>query len=212
MASSDDYKQRYWAWFDNYLKVIIGVAVLGAQITFTLIVTDIADPASLGNATPAFDKETTRLIIAISWLFFTCTLGVAVITSLLFVGDHRGRSAPHFDFDFGWIVTFFCSIFSRLERSSCYLWLSLFMCRSWGGFRLFSFRCFLFLSFIFGSLAGKLGCVGIWTRGIFDYLLGGLIKRFSVHVTSQGVAKRDPSTSYVCPIRPDLDRMPPFND
>jgi hypothetical protein len=80
----------YWLWFDNYLKAVIGIAVLGSQITFTLIVSDIADPQSLDNGTHAvFKVETVRLLIALSCLFFTCTLGVAVIISLLFTGDSR---------------------------------------------------------------------------------------------------------------------------
>jgi hypothetical protein len=81
---------RFWSWFDDYLKAVIAIAVLGGQITFTLIVSDIADPENLDNGTAAvFKMETVRLLIAISWLFFTCTLGVAVIINLLFIGDSR---------------------------------------------------------------------------------------------------------------------------
>jgi len=101
LVAQQESHRDYWSWFDNYLKAIIGIAILGGQITFTLIVSDIADPETLNNGTAAvFKKETVRLLIAISWLFFTCTLGVAVIISLLFNGDSRFAGV------FGWVVTF----------------------------------------------------------------------------------------------------------
>lgn len=98
-------EQGSWSWFSDYLKSVVAIAVLGGQITFTVIVSDIADPR-IFNAASVFDKETVRLIIALSWLFFTCTLGLAVITKLLFSGDYRRAFAPNLDGPFGWTVTF----------------------------------------------------------------------------------------------------------
>ncbi|KAL9622225.1 MAG: hypothetical protein Q9160_003408 [Pyrenula sp. 1 TL-2023] len=98
-------EQRFWSWFSDYLTSVVAIAVLGGQITFTVIVSDIADPRA-SNTAPVFDKETVRLLIAISWLFFTCTLGLAVITKLLFSGDYRGARAPKLNGLFGWTVTF----------------------------------------------------------------------------------------------------------
>ena len=109
-----DHEKRFWSWFDDYLKAIIGIAVLGGQITFTLIVSDIADPATLKltsnteeNSHTTFQKETVRLFIALSWLFFTLTLGLDVLTNLLFSGDRRGALAPRVNSFFLNVVTFF---------------------------------------------------------------------------------------------------------
>jgi hypothetical protein len=93
--------ERFWSWFNDYVKAVIAIAILGSQITFTLVVSDIADPASIGNASSLFHKETVRLLISISWLLFICTLGVGVITSLLFAADPRDPS----DFYFAHLLT-----------------------------------------------------------------------------------------------------------
>ncbi|KAM7215689.1 hypothetical protein V8F06_008980 [Rhypophila decipiens] len=83
----------FWSWFSEYLNAIIGIAALGGQITFTVIVSDIADPATLGTSTSSdgtppgdviFPKEKVRFFIALSWLFFTATLGLAVVAKILF--------------------------------------------------------------------------------------------------------------------------------
>ena len=81
----------FWNWFSEYLNAIIGIAALGGQITFTVIVSDIADPSILGNNSlddvpraVIFPKERVRLLIALSWLFFTMTLGLAVVAKILF--------------------------------------------------------------------------------------------------------------------------------
>ena len=36
---------RYWDWFRAYLATVTAIAVLGGQITFSLIVSQLADPA-----------------------------------------------------------------------------------------------------------------------------------------------------------------------
>lgn len=103
---------NYWLWFEDYLKAIIGIAVFGGQITFTLIVSDIADPMRLNtsntdDATPSvFNKERVRLCIALSWLFFTLTLGFGVLTHLLFTGRRRGSLAPRIESVFYLVMTF----------------------------------------------------------------------------------------------------------
>ncbi len=104
----------FWSWFNEYLNAIIGIAALGGQITFTVIVSDIADPSTLGSSssspgpdepTPSnstavlFPKEKVRFFIALSWLFFTATLGLAVVAKVLFTTSpqpgsiNAGRSA-----------------------------------------------------------------------------------------------------------------------
>ncbi|KAK4159393.1 hypothetical protein QBC43DRAFT_327191 [Cladorrhinum sp. PSN259] len=79
----------FWGWFNEYLNAVIGIAALGGQITFTVIVSDIADPSTLRNSGPGPEddgatKEKVRFFIALSWLFFTATLGLAVVAKILF--------------------------------------------------------------------------------------------------------------------------------
>ncbi|KAK0732247.1 hypothetical protein B0H67DRAFT_640541 [Lasiosphaeris hirsuta] len=69
----------FWGWLSEYLNAILGIAILGGQITFTVIVSDISDPPD----TSAFSKDTVRFFIALSWLFFTSSLGLAVLTKVL---------------------------------------------------------------------------------------------------------------------------------
>jgi hypothetical protein len=77
-------------WWDRYLGVIILIATFGAQITFAVILTEIADPATLHalNGHSPFDRETVRLFTAISWLLFMLTLGAAILSKSL-VSDAR---------------------------------------------------------------------------------------------------------------------------
>ncbi|KAK3339721.1 hypothetical protein B0T25DRAFT_362257 [Lasiosphaeria hispida] len=76
-------------WLDGYYNAIIGTAALGGQITFTVIVTDILDPRALRSRDPAanpadvFSVETIRLLIALSWLLFVATLGLAITAKLV---------------------------------------------------------------------------------------------------------------------------------
>ncbi|KAM7183262.1 hypothetical protein V8F20_012683 [Naviculisporaceae sp. PSN 640] len=87
----------FWTWFGEYLNAIIGIAALGGQITFTVIVSDIADPSTLHSDIDSsnhegviFPKEKVRFLIALSWLFFTATLGLAVVAKILFANGPPG--------------------------------------------------------------------------------------------------------------------------
>ena len=82
--------ERFWDWFvDGYLKGIIGISILGGQITFTVLVSDIADPAEIVRS-PTFPKETVRNFIGISWLLFVVLLGISVFLAIL-LADRRER-------------------------------------------------------------------------------------------------------------------------
>ncbi|KAJ9635131.1 hypothetical protein H2199_008617 [Coniosporium tulheliwenetii] len=74
-------------WAKSFADIITTVAALGASLTFTVIVSDIADPKRLnpdGLATEArFDRETVRKILAIGWLLFVTAFGWAVLMSLV---------------------------------------------------------------------------------------------------------------------------------
>ncbi|KAL2125868.1 hypothetical protein VTI74DRAFT_2429 [Chaetomium olivicolor] len=96
---------RYSVWLKAYLAAVIGIAVFGGQITFTLIVGQLADPAP----SSVFGPSAVRHLIAASWLLFTATLGVGVLTSLLFTddADHYGTGKPRgLDGAFGWLISF----------------------------------------------------------------------------------------------------------
>lgn len=106
----------FWAWFNKYLATIFGIAVLGGQITFTLIVSDIADPVTLfDDREPAFSKEEVRLLIAISWLFFTSALAGAAFVGVLFNGSSARNSWEYrirnFQKLFGTVLTFLLNSF-----------------------------------------------------------------------------------------------------
>jgi len=98
-ASLPGNREHFWAWVDGYLKGIIGISVFGGQITFTVLVSDIADPADVvrpvpTNAdppfTPTFTRETVRTFIGISWLLFTISLGISGILKTL-LSDRNER-------------------------------------------------------------------------------------------------------------------------
>ena len=83
--------REFWSWLDGYLTGIIGIAVLGGQITFTVLVSEIADPAeTVKPRTPTFRKETVRTFIGISWLLFTTLMGISVFVKIL-CSDPRER-------------------------------------------------------------------------------------------------------------------------
>ncbi|KAK4675216.1 hypothetical protein QC764_500200 [Podospora pseudoanserina] len=58
----------------------MAISALGCPITFALIVSPIADPAHLSHNGFKFSLETVRLLISVSWLFFTLTLGLSIFT------------------------------------------------------------------------------------------------------------------------------------
>lgn len=82
----------FWNWLDGYLKAVIGISVFGGQITFTVLVSEIADPAggSSPGSTPTFHKQTVRTFIGISWLLFVLSLGIAALMKTI-LSDPRER-------------------------------------------------------------------------------------------------------------------------
>lgn len=97
---------RYALWLNTYLSTIITVAIFGGQITFTLVVGQLAEPLP----SSIFSLNTIRYLIAAAWLLFTATLGGGIITSLLFtdIADHHGAGdhQPQFSGWFGLVVSF----------------------------------------------------------------------------------------------------------
>jgi hypothetical protein len=64
--------ERLASFFDNFFKTIVGVSTLGASITFSKLV---ATPVPLWEK-HYISATTAQDFLALSWLFFTLTLGV----------------------------------------------------------------------------------------------------------------------------------------
>ncbi|KAK4641610.1 hypothetical protein QC761_500200 [Podospora bellae-mahoneyi] len=71
---------EFFVCVQEYLKPLMAISALGCPITFALIVSPIADPAHLSHNGFKFSLETVRLLISVSWLFFTLTLGLSIFT------------------------------------------------------------------------------------------------------------------------------------
>jgi len=78
-------------WLKGYLDTIALIAGLGSSITFSIIVSEIVDPSLLDSSTPTprtgvlFDLEQVRLIVSLSWAFFTIAVGIAIFAKILFI-------------------------------------------------------------------------------------------------------------------------------
>jgi hypothetical protein len=73
--------------WEQYFNHMIVIAVFGGQITFTVVLSDMYDPrkVSAGGSPPSvgIDKETVRLFVALAFMFFVITLGVASVGKVL---------------------------------------------------------------------------------------------------------------------------------
>lgn len=87
--------------------VILVVSTVGAQITFSIILSDIADPTRLDPLnssllTPAsFDKETVRCLISISWLLFIFVVFASFGAAVLLIFHEDDINQPN-----GYISTY----------------------------------------------------------------------------------------------------------
>ncbi|KAK4182428.1 hypothetical protein QBC35DRAFT_510003 [Podospora australis] len=84
-SASQPIPQDYYQFFEymkEFLKPMIAISVLGCPVTFALIVAPLADPSTLNPSSSSFkfSLETVRLLISISWLCFTLTLGISAFT------------------------------------------------------------------------------------------------------------------------------------
>jgi hypothetical protein len=90
----DDPSEIVVKWFESFLPATIGIATVGSSITFTIIVSQLQDPARLDPSDPAavtptvFHRETVRTFLATSWLLFVIALGFASFAALL-LNFHR---------------------------------------------------------------------------------------------------------------------------
>jgi len=158
-----NHREESGTWLDGYLKGIIGISVFGGQITFTVLVSEIADPAETARPgaatdgegfTPTFRKETVRTFIGISWLLFTVSLGISVFLKMV-LSDRKGRDwlvlklggRGSFDRLYS-AVTLLLNILSVARRFSSCLWRQRLTSPRWDGSVPHSFLC---LPFSLGS-------------------------------------------------------------
>ncbi|KAH8889094.1 hypothetical protein GQ53DRAFT_227388 [Thozetella sp. PMI_491] len=81
-------EDEFWGWYNSYLTAMIGISIFGGQITFSIVISDFADPSEVvqssdPNWQPVFQKQTIRTFLAISWLLFTFTLAMALVAKML---------------------------------------------------------------------------------------------------------------------------------
>lgn len=88
---ADSIADNTWldGWFDGYLTAIIGVSVFGGQITFSVALSDIPDPAEV-IPSPPYQRQTVRTFVTISWLLFMFTLAIALFVKMI-VSDNATR-------------------------------------------------------------------------------------------------------------------------
>lgn len=74
------------AWFNGFFTTVIGIATLGASITFSYVIGTVATPPP---QTP-FGSEEIQVFLGISWLLFLLALAFASLgsTMLTFFKDH----------------------------------------------------------------------------------------------------------------------------
>src|SRR2546423_13145701 len=70
--------------FNRFFESVGAICVLGASITFSVVVSDFKDPANLDVSREAyFDKSTVRIFLSISWLLFSLGVGAAPAFAIL---------------------------------------------------------------------------------------------------------------------------------
>ncbi|KFY82942.1 hypothetical protein V498_08386 [Pseudogymnoascus sp. VKM F-4517 (FW-2822)] len=73
--------------WDQYFTHMIAIGIFGGQVTFNIVLSDIYDPQKVfaGRSSPLvkIDKETVRLFVALAFMFFVVTLGVAGVGKVI---------------------------------------------------------------------------------------------------------------------------------
>ncbi|EPS39654.1 hypothetical protein H072_6565 [Dactylellina haptotyla CBS 200.50] len=89
-------EQAFIEWLKGYLDTIALIGGLGSSITFSIIVSEIVDPTSLGasglKAGAVFDLDQVRLIISLGWCFFTIGVGISIFAKILFIDPVAQRN------------------------------------------------------------------------------------------------------------------------
>jgi hypothetical protein len=140
---------------DRYLSGHIATGVFGSQITFTIVISEIADPAAstVGPTSKfLFGKETVRLFVALSWLLFTIELGIAALGKVLLM-DNAIRHAMR-------------DLFKHKERAMVYVYYGLSFVMN--GLPLVAF---LFLALAVAAYLPVVGLIGVGMISLFILLV-----------------------------------------
>ena len=70
-------------WFRGYIDALFQIGLFGGSITFTVLVTDIAQPRENSN----FSPETIRTFLSLAWLCFSWALGVSILVKVIYFGE-----------------------------------------------------------------------------------------------------------------------------
>ena len=80
----ESHPERFVNYLQGYSNAMLAISLFGGQITFTVILSDVYDPAELTSRYRSnFSKETVRLLVSLSWMLFTFAMGFSAIITIL---------------------------------------------------------------------------------------------------------------------------------
>ncbi|KAK6541546.1 hypothetical protein TWF694_007352 [Orbilia ellipsospora] len=97
-AESKAKEKAFIEWLKGYLDTIALVGGLGSSITFSIIVSQIVDPAQLDpnqvglKKGAVFNLDQVRLVISLGWAFFTIAVGLSIFAKVLFIDPIAQRN------------------------------------------------------------------------------------------------------------------------
>lgn len=95
--------EKVLTWWNTFTKAFVGISIFGASITFSIILSNFADPALPDPSKPNLEKhvpfplETVRVFLAVSWLLFVMVLGFASVTGMLLIDPYLQDRFGHQD-------------------------------------------------------------------------------------------------------------------
>jgi hypothetical protein len=81
-------------WLKGYLDTVALVSGLGSQITFSIVVSGLTDPATVndGWAGNVFTVGQVHMIITMSWCVFTLAVGISIFAKIVFIDPIHQRN------------------------------------------------------------------------------------------------------------------------
>jgi hypothetical protein len=142
-------------WLDRYLNGHIATGVFGGQITFIVVISEIADPAAsrVGpTSTFLFGKDTVRLFVALSWLLFMMELGIAALGKVLLMDDRIKHAMKNYFERKGRAMGYVYSVFSFVMNG-------------------LPLVAFLFLALAVTAYVPVVGLIGVGMISLFTFLV-----------------------------------------
>ncbi len=81
--------EQWMKWYNRLCQAVAGIATLGAGFTFTVMVSELADPDAATAAASLAKKKRVRFCLALSWVLFVLSLAFASFAALLFNANRR---------------------------------------------------------------------------------------------------------------------------